>query len=116
MNLVIGSDHAGFALKERLIAWLRSPPGGRHRVKDAGCQGLDSCDYPDFAASVARAVARRKSARGILICGTGIGMAMAANKIRGIRAAVAWNRDTAALAAEHNDANVICLPARFVNA
>ncbi len=114
MKLAIGSDHAGYRLKSRLIAWLRSASGGRHHVQDVGCPGLDSCDYPDFAAAVARSVKRGRASRGILICGTGIGMGMAANKIAGIRAAVSWNPATAALAAEHNDANVLCLPARFV--
>jgi ribose 5-phosphate isomerase B len=114
LKLAIGCDHAGFRLKSRLIAWLRSPAGGRHQVQDLGCSGLDSCDYPDFAAAVAQRVRRGAASRGFLICGTGIGMGMAANKIPGIRAAVTWNPATAALAAEHNDANVLCIPARFV--
>jgi ribose 5-phosphate isomerase B len=114
MRLAIGSDHAGFPLKSRLVAWLKSPAGGRHQVKDLGTTGLDSCDYPDFAAAVGQAVKRGAASRGILICGTGIGMGMAANKIPGIRAAVTWNPATATLAAEHNDANVLCIPARFV--
>src|SRR5262249_41456792 len=106
--------HAGYRLKSRLVSWLRSSAGGRHSVKDLGCETLESCDYPDFAASVGRAVSRGVARRGILICGTGIGMAIAANKVRGVRAAVTWNPATAALAAEHNDANVLCIPARFV--
>ena len=114
MKLAIGSDHAGYRLKSRLIPWLRSAAGGRHAVKDVGTDTLDSCDYPDFAAAVGRSVKRHAVSRGILICGTGIGMAIAANKVRGVRAAVAWNPETAALAAEHNDANVLCLPARYL--
>jgi RpiB/LacA/LacB family sugar-phosphate isomerase len=113
VKLAVGSDHAGYRLKERLIAWLRSSAGGKHQVADMGCGGLDSCDYPDFAAAVGQAVRRGKASRGILLCGTGIGMGMAANKIPGVRAAVTWNPETAALAAEHNDANVLCVPARF---
>jgi RpiB/LacA/LacB family sugar-phosphate isomerase len=116
MRLAIGSDHAGFALKTRILAWLRSPSGGRHQVRDLGCASADSCDYPDYAAAVARTVGSGRAGRGILVCGTGIGMGMAANKVKGVRAAVTWNPETAALAAEHNQANVLCLPARFVDA
>lgn len=114
MKLVIGSDHAGYRLKTALANWLRSAAGGRHQVTDAGCDRPESCDYPDFAAAVGRGVARKKYDRGLLLCGTGIGMAMAANKVSGVRAAVTWNPVTAALAAEHNNANVLCVPARFV--
>ena len=116
MKLAIGSDHAGFGIKERLIQWLRSPAGGRHQVRDAGCQGPESCDYPDYAVSVGRAVSTGRATRGILVCGTGIGMGMAANKIRGVRAAVTWNPETAALASEHNKANILCIPARYADA
>lgn len=114
MKLAIGSDHAGFQLKLGLVPWLKSAAGGRHQVKDMGCWSLDSCDYPDFAAAVGREVARGRASRGILLCGTGIGMAMAANKIHGVRAGVSWNLASAALASEHNHANVLCIPARFV--
>ena len=114
MKLAIGSDHAGYRLKSRLVPWLKSAAGGRHQVQDVGTTGLDSCDYPDFAAAVGKSVKRGSVSRGLLICGTGIGMGMAANKISGIRAAVTWNPVTAVLAAEHNDANVLCIPARFV--
>jgi len=115
VKLAIGSDHAGYRLKSRLVQWLRSRAGGRHQVRDLGCAGTESCDYPDYAAAVARRVARGRASRGFLLCGTGIGMAMAANKIRGVRAAVSWNPATAALAVEHNKANVLCIPARFVS-
>ena len=115
MKLAIGSDHAGFEMRHALVTWLRTPEGGKHQVLDLGCGSPESCDYPDFAAAVARAVSAKRVSRGILICGTGIGMAMAANKVRGIRAAVAWNPEVAGLAAEHNKANVLCLPARYVS-
>jgi ribose 5-phosphate isomerase B len=114
MKLAVASDHAGFKLKAQLVSWLRSAAGGRHEVRDLGCEGPESVDYPDFAAAVGRYVRRDRSSRGILLCGTGIGMGMAANKINGVRAAVTWNPATAALAAEHNAANVLCIPARFV--
>jgi len=114
MKLVIGSDHAGYPLKTKLVSWLKSQTGGHHHVRDIGTTSTDSTDYPDYAALVGKSVARGKAARGVLLCGTGIGMAMAANKVHGVRAAVCWNPVTAALAAEHNGANVICLPSRFL--
>jgi len=114
MTIAVGSDHAGFELRQALSAWLKSARGGKHRVVDVGCHAQASCDYPDFAALVAHAVSRKRAAYGILICGTGIGMAIAANKVTGIRAAVAWTPEVAGLAAEHNKANVLCIPARFV--
>jgi ribose 5-phosphate isomerase B len=113
MKLAMGSDHAGFKLKSLLIAWLRSDKGGAHRILDVGTASDEPCDYPDYAVAVAKAVSQKRASKGILLCGTGIGMAMAANKVRGVRAAVVWNPTVAALAAEHNDANVLCLPARF---
>jgi ribose 5-phosphate isomerase B len=114
MRLAIGSDHAGFKLKSQLVSWLKSRSGGHHLVNDVGTTSPESCDYPDFAARVAQAVSKGRVSRGILLCGTGIGMAMAANKIRGVRAAVAWDPAIAALASKHNRANVLCLPARFI--
>lgn len=87
-----------------------------HHVTDVGTIDESSVDYPDFAVRVGRAVAGKKADRGVLLCGTGIGMAIAANKIRGVRAAVVWNKKTAVLAAEHNDANVLCLGARILSA
>jgi len=116
MKIAIGADHAGFRLKNRMAVWLKTAAGGKHQVQDMGTQGPDSVDYPDFAEAVARAVARKKASKGILFCGTGIGMAMAANKIHGVRAAVIWNERTAQLAAAHNEANVICLPGRMIRA
>lgn len=115
MKIAIGSDHAGYRLKMRLIPWLQSKTEGGHKIYDVGCFTPESCDYPDFAAKVGRRVGKKQAARGLLLCGTGIGMAMAANKIHGVRAAVSWNPASAALASEHNQANVACLPARFVS-
>jgi ribose 5-phosphate isomerase B len=114
MKIAIGADHAGFRIKDRVATWLKTAGGGRHQVRDVGTQGPESVDYPDFAAAVGKAVSSGRASRGILFCGTGIGMAIAANKIHGVRAAVAWNPATAALASEHNGANVLCLPARFI--
>ena len=115
MKLALGADHAGFHLKWRLANWLRTPQGGKHQILDVGTASAQSCDYPDFAREVAKAVAKRRALKGILVCSTGIGMAMAANKTRGIRAGVAWTPKIAMLAAEHNDVNVLCIPGRFTN-
>lgn len=110
LRIAIGSDHAGFRLKGGLGAFLRK---AGYRVIDVGTRSEESCDYPDMAERVARAVASGRADRGVLACGTGIGMSIAANKVRGVRAAVVWSVATAKLAAEHNWANVLCLPARF---
>lgn len=112
MKIAIGSDHAGFKRKKELITAL-SRMG--HRVVDVGCYSEDSCDYPDYAKKVGRAVSLNRAERGVLVCGTGIGMAMAANKIKNVRAAVCWNAKTAALASEHNQANVLCLSGRLLS-
>ena len=111
MRLAIGSDHAGFGLKDRLATWLRSAAGGKHQVRDTGCKGFDSCDYPDYALSVGRAVVSGQASRGILICGTGIGMCIAANKVKGVRAAPCHDSITVEMSRRHNDANVLCLSA-----
>ena len=110
MRLGIASDHAGFAQKQMLAAHL-SALG--HEVLDFGPDSDDRVDYPDYAAAVARSVAAGEVERGILVCGTGIGMAIAANKIRGVRAANVTTPEFAALAREHNDANVVTLSGRF---
>jgi len=110
MIIAVGSDHAGRLYKARLVSWL----GQRHRVKDVGTHTGASVDYPDYAEAVAQGVARRRYHRGILICGTGIGMSIAANKVKGVRAAVVWNGPVARLAVQHNGANVLCLSARFL--
>ena len=109
MKVIVGSDHAGFAAKQALAAALRKMG---HSVVDAGTDSTDSVDYPDFAAQVGHAVADAEAERGILICGTGIGMAMAANKIPGIRAAVVTDAFTAEMSRRHNDANVLAMGAR----
>jgi len=109
MKVIVGSDHAGFAAKQALLAALKQ---GGHSVDDAGADSTDSVDYPDFAARVGRAVADAEAERGILICGTGIGMCMAANKVPGVRAAVVTDAYTAEMSRRHNDANVLCMGAR----
>jgi ribose 5-phosphate isomerase B len=111
-TIPIGSDHAGFQLKERLKEELRRLGYG---VEDVGTDSDSSVDYPDFAHVVASRVEEGKAARGVLLCGTGLGMSYAANRHRGVRAAVAWSPEVARLAREHNDANVLVLPARFLN-
>jgi ribose 5-phosphate isomerase B len=109
MLIFLGSDHGGFELKEFLLEKL----GEEHTVRDFGCDSGESCDYPDFAEKVARAVAGSNGkAIGILCCGTGIGMSIAANKVVGIRAAVVWDGFSARMAREHNNANVVCIGAR----
>jgi ribose 5-phosphate isomerase B len=110
--VAIASDHAGFEQKQQLATWLS---GLGFEVHDLGPATDERVDYPDYAAKVAREVASGAAARGILVCGTGIGMAIAANKHRGIRAANITSPPFATLAREHNDANVITLSGRFVN-
>jgi ribose 5-phosphate isomerase B len=108
----IGADHAGVELKARLIDELRMLG---YEPLDLGTSGSASVDYPDFAHAVAGRVERHEAERGVLLCGTGLGMAYAANRHPGVRAAVAWSPEIARLAREHNDANVLVLPARFVS-
>jgi ribose 5-phosphate isomerase B len=110
-RIPIGSDHAGFALKQALINELRA---SGYDPDDVGTYSTESTDYPDFAHAVASRVEHGEAARGILLCGTGLGMAYAANRHPGVRAAVTWTPEVAALARAHNDANVLVLPARFV--
>lgn len=112
MIVAIGSDHAGFEQKQQLAEYLRKKDVD---VIDAGPDDESSVDYPDFAALVGRAVASGQADLGVLVCGTGIGMAIAANKVDGVRAANVTAPAFAALAREHNDANVIALSARFVS-
>jgi ribose 5-phosphate isomerase B len=113
MKIAIGSDHAGFKGKTALVKFLRQ---AGHTVVDVGTKAEDSVDYPDYARDVAVRVSKKKSDRGVLVCGTGIGMAIAANKVPGIRAAVVWSPETARLASEHNNANILCLSGRLFNA
>ena len=112
LPVAIGADHAGFEYKEEIKKLLESRG---HTVEDIGTYSLDSVDYPDFAHPVAEAVSSGQAAFGILICGSGNGVCIAANKHAGIRAALCWNEELAALARLHNNANVLCLPARFVS-
>lgn len=107
----IGADHAGFELKERLKQELEKLG---YQPLDLGTHSTDSTDYPDYAHPVAAQVERGEARRGVLLCGTGLGMAYAANRHHGVRAAVAWTPEIARLARTHNNANVLVLPARFV--
>ena len=108
----IGADHAGYALKERLVSELRRLG---YEPLDLGTHSTESTDYPEYAHEVAARVEHHDAERGVLLCGTGLGMAYAANRHPGVRAAVAWSPEVARLAREHNDANVLVLPARFVS-
>ena len=110
--IAIGCDHAGFPLKDPLIAWARQRG---YMVQDFGTHSTESVDYPDFVHPVARAVQEQHHTWGILICGSANGVAITANKHTGIRAAIAWMPEIAQLARQHNDANVLCLPARFLS-
>ncbi|MBI3136375.1 MAG: ribose 5-phosphate isomerase B [Bacteroidetes bacterium] len=107
----IGCDHAGFDLKEKVVAHLVSKG---FEVKDFGTYSADSIDYPDYAHPVAEMVEANPGMLGILLCGSGNGINMTANKHQGIRSALCWKKEIAALARQHNDANIIALPARFI--
>jgi ribose 5-phosphate isomerase B len=109
--IAIGSDHAGYDYKERIISYLE---GKGLAFTDFGTHSADSVDYPDFAHPVATAVENEEAAFGILICGSANGVAITANKHQGIRAAICWGEELAQLSRAHNNANIICLPARFV--
>ena len=111
-SIAIGADHAGFPLKERLVRELRALG---YEPLDLGTHSADATDYPDFAHPVASRVERGEVRRGILLCGTGQGMAYTANRHAGVRAAVAWSSEIARLARAHNDANILVLPARFLS-
>ena len=113
MKISIGADHAGFALKQQIAETLRDQG---HQVEDFGASSAESCDYPDFAAPVARAVAEGAADRGILVCATGAGISIAANKIKGVRAALAYHPEEVRLTRLHNDANVLAIGARFTGA
>lgn len=112
MNIAIGADHAGFDQKEQLKAYLQTQG---FTVEDKGCYSQDRVDYPDFAKQVGEAVAKGEADYGVLVCGTGIGMAIAANKVPGVRAANVVTPEFAALAREHNNANVVTVSGRFVD-
>ncbi|MGB0428826.1 MAG: ribose 5-phosphate isomerase B [Bacteroidia bacterium] len=110
MRIAIGSDHAGFELKEHLKTFLAD-----HDIEDKGPFSADSVDYPEFAHEVANVAATEQVNCGILICGSANGVAMSANKHQNVRAAICWLPEIASLAKQHNNANIICLPARFIS-
>lgn len=112
MKIAIGSDHGGYDLKEVIVRYLQK---NGHQTIDFGCHGKDSVDYPDFGIGVARAVASGSVDRGVLICTTGIGMSIAANKVKGIRAALCTDVLTARMSRQHNDANILVLGAKIVS-
>ncbi|PJB82865.1 MAG: ribose 5-phosphate isomerase B [Acidobacteria bacterium CG_4_9_14_3_um_filter_49_7] len=109
MKIAIGSDHGGFQLKETVKAYLNE---NGYDVEDLGCFSSESVDYPDFALKVAEKVASGEFEKGILMCGTGIGISISANKVKGIRAALCHDHLTASLAARHNNANILCMGGR----
>lgn len=111
-RIALAADHAGYEEKEKIKRTLDEMGVA---YDDMGTASTDSVDYPDYAAKVGEAVSNGDYEQGLLVCGSGTGMAIAANKIKGVRAAVAWNEDIARLAREHNDANVLALPARFMS-
>jgi ribose 5-phosphate isomerase B len=113
MKIAIGADHAGFEVKEKIKKQLMEM---NLEVEDLGTNSLDSVDYPDFGAAVGRCVASGKADEGIIVCGSGIGIAIAANKIPGVRAAQSWSEETARLARRHNDANILSIGARVLPA
>lgn len=110
IKIAVGGDHAGFEYKSMLIEFLKE-----YTIKDFGTYSANSVDYPDFAHTVANAVESGEFTIGILICGSANGVAMTANKHQGIRAAICWNEELAVLAKTHNNANILCIPARFVS-
>ncbi len=111
MKISVGADHAGVDLKDSLAQALRA---AGHEVFDRGTQGHDSVDYPDFAVAVGNDVAKGTAERGMLVCSTGIGISIAANKVHGVRAALCHNEDGAEFCRRHNDANVICFGQKYI--
>ena len=111
MRIALGSDHAGYELKEHLASWLAE---AGHAVYDLGTHSSDPVDYPEYSAAVARAVLDGRADRGIIVCGSGAGACVAANKLNGIRAAVAHDSYTAHQMVEHDDVNVLCLGSRVI--
>lgn len=112
MKIAVGSDHAGFEAKTRVVEWLLR---NGFEAMDKGTFSPESVDYPDFAKAVAESVAKGEAEQGILLCGSGVGVSIVANKVKGIRAALVFNEEIAHLSRAHNDANVMCLPARFLS-
>lgn len=111
-KIAIGCDHAGFEYKEQLKKFLTE---AGNSVKDFGTYSLDSVDYPDFVHPLAKAVENKEFTFGILLCGSANGVCITANKHQGVRAGLSWNEEVAALIRQHNDANIICIPSRFVS-
>jgi len=112
MNIAIGCDHAGYEYKEMIKKGLMSKG---HQVNDLGTHSTDSVDYPDFVHPVAKLVNDKEVDKGILICGSGNGVSMTANKYADVRAAICWNKSLASLARQHNNANIVSIPARFIS-
>jgi len=112
MRIAIGADHGGFEYKEQILLYLKD---NGYDVVDCGTNSIEACDYPIFAKSVANMVASNRADRGILICGTGIGMSIVANKVRGIRAALCSDLFSAKATREHNDSNILCMGARVID-
>ena len=111
MKIAIGSDHGGYDLKEQVKTWLQEMG---HEVEDFGCHGKESCDYPDFGAAAARAVASGACEKGVVICTTGIGISITANKVRGVRCALCGDPWSAEMTRRHNDANMLAMGAGVV--
>lgn len=111
MKIAIGADHAGYEYKEQLKKYLSEK---KFEISDKGTYSTESVDYPDYAHTVAKAVVNKEADAGILICGSANGVAIAANRHNGIRAAICWTNEIAELARKHNNANIICIPSRFV--
>ena len=112
MKIAIGADHAGYALKERLLGKLKAEG---HDVADLGTHSTESTDYPDYAAAVGRAVVKKDADLGVLVCSSGVGMSIAANKIHGVRAALGTNPDEVSYTRRHNDANVLAIGAKYTD-
>lgn len=112
MKISIGCDHGGFALKEQVAEHLRQQG---HEVVDCGTYSTDSCDYPEFGEKAARMVADGQCERGVVICTTGIGISISANKVKGIRCALCMNTDMALMTRRHNDANMVAMGAKYVS-
>ena len=110
MKILIGNDHAGYSLKLSIIKNLED----KYKFFDKGSYTDESVDYPDYASIIAKEIQSEKGDLGVLICGTGNGVCMTANKFKGIRAVICWNKEIAKLAKQHNNANIICIPSRFI--
>jgi ribose 5-phosphate isomerase B len=114
-RISLGSDHAGFELKEKIKSYLNTITDHKLEINDWGCYSEDRVDYPDFAHKVSEEISERRSDLGILVCGSGNGISMAANKWKGIRCALCWNSEIANMARLHNDANILSLPGRYIS-